>query len=392
MLALLAAPSVAQTPREVLERCGTQDVASTAAALRNAGAVGARLCLDVLLDRRLDPGPAGRSATELALPRFAAELRAELAPRVASESDPAWFARALGLVELAGTYDDASLVCALAEHAVPFAEDGTPFESVPLARRTLARIFARDLANIPTSHDFLARTSEPAQLAITGALSDVAQPRSLALLAEWLARGPEHPEFVVTALSTCARGQRAPFDERVRKIVRGRIESRRILAFRESILCVGWLEDEEAAEMLVELMRHDDAGVRRDAHWSLQRVTGARFAPDAERWSRWLAAERAWREEEFPRLVLALGGEDATASAEALNELLRHTFPRHELARAVAGRVAHLDGRPFVATCTALAQLGSPAALDPLLALDAGERADDEAAALAACLAALRGR
>ena len=59
------------------------------------------------------------------------------------------------------------------------------------------------------------------------------------------------------------------------------------------------------------------------ARETLELLTGQRMAP--ERWSAWLAAERAWFEEEGPNLLATLKGDEA--AAKLLAELKQRGHP-----------------------------------------------------------------
>lgn len=383
VLALLApatAKAPAQSLRQRLERCGADDVAQLTYELRAARDEGLQTCLGLLVRREFESTPAGRQAARDALCSSLPAVREELRALTLGDADEARLRSGLEL--LGATLELADLDLALALAARFPTDPEEPPESahaglVPL-RAAAAELFARHAEHLPRAAALLGELPEPYVSALISALGESRTPQALGRLGEWLARGNGREPELVNAIALGARGMRGPFDLRTREAVRARLDEEGARGFREAVLCTGWLEDEGATYQLARLLRSPHPGVRADAVWSLQRITGARHGTDPLRWARWLAAERDWRAQHMPRLLEQLSGPSAVARAAALNELARHRFPRHELAEGIAAGLIYLEGPLFVSACEVLRQLGSAAALDGLGRLALGARSEPE--------------
>jgi hypothetical protein len=394
-LACLAPRAPAQEPsrvRALLERCADDSVDRTASDLRALGAEGVRECLEAILRSELERRPAAKRAALAVLAGRAEAVRAAIAPLLDSGASTESRARGLEALAAAGTLEDLELAISLATSSpAATGPDGEPCVDPDVLDRLQActsTLFAREPDEIPRAQARIERCPGALAPALVAALGETGTPQGLALLGELLSRGTPHASSAVAAIATAAKGLPPPFDLRVRDAVRWTLERETPEGFREAVICVGWLEDDRSAALLVDLLDHASAGVRADALWSLRRITGARIEGDRERWSRWLDAEDRWRAERLPAMLASLETGAPAERAAALNEVLRHSFPRHEIALELALRVGRLDGAAFAAACEALAKLGSRAALPPLLELR-GEAPDP--AALDRCLAILAG-
>lgn len=380
--------------RALLERCTEPSVERTASDLRALGAEAARECLDAILRDELEASPAAKRAALAVLAGHAAAARVAILPLLDAGASPGVRARGLEVLASAGTLEDLELALSLAATfpLVP-GPDGDPCadpDVVDRLRASAAALFAREPDGLVHARSSIERCPAAWAPALVAALGESRTPQGLALLVELLSSGTSNASDAVAAIATAAQGLAPPFDPNVGDAVRWTLERETPGTFRQAVICVGWLEDERSAALLLGHLEHPSAGVRADALWSLRRITGTRLEGDPERWRRWLDAEERWRAEQLPALLSELETGQPAELAKALNEILRHSFPRHEIARELASRLERLDGAAFTAACDALAVLGSRAAVPALLELRAGATGP-RVAALERCLGLLAG-
>ncbi|MFT4539933.1 MAG: hypothetical protein ACI835_002382 [Planctomycetota bacterium] len=186
-----------------------------------------------------------------------------------------------------------------------------------------------------------------------------------AVFAQIRLTGPSHDEAVNTALI---------------KLMVDHVRSAPEREKRSAVVALGELEHPRAVEVLIPLLEAE-SGVASDALWSLQKITGMRFAADPFRWKHWFEQEIKWQHEAYPAVVQDLHGTDAAKAVAAIRTLATHHLHRklhsQELARA-------LDEGPRVRKpmiCSALQMLNSDDALPALLrAFDTEEERQRNAA------------
>ncbi|MCC7014671.1 MAG: hypothetical protein IT454_19070 [Planctomycetes bacterium] len=392
----LALGALAQAPRELLRDCAPDRLKTTLVELRRWGTVGLEECIALSVRGQFEATPAGHEVARATLREQWSTCMSMLRSKQAEPLSTGDLARVLALIGAVGTLEDLPL-------AVEFAATWPPDEvELDIQQATLAEaatrelalaisgVLARTSARFPSLEDVVGRCPGLATGAVIDAFARCERREALAALARALPSATEHASQIVSAISRAARRVAAPHDAATLRAVRALLDQPQRSGFREALICVGWLEDEESAERLVELLEHPSPGVRVDALWSLRAVTGARFKADAKKWAQWIGGERVWANSRLPSLLEELEQTDAVETSNALNELLRHSFPRHVLAEALARRLGRLQPEAFTAACAALAHLDSRAALPALESLDLGARSESERTALEACTSALR--
>lgn len=316
----------------------------------------------------------------------ASGLRVELGALALREATGQELETGLQRIGREGTLADIELAVLLAARIEePVAGSETPRGAQAL-RASASAVFARHAVKLPRLGSLLGERAQPWRGALIAAIGDSRTPQAVARLGEWLAIAGEDTRDTVAALSHAARGMQGPFDERARTAVRALLDRPGRAGYREAVLCAGWLEDDEATDALLDLLRSAHPGLAKDARWSLERITGVQLGPDALAWRRWLAEERDWRLEFLPGALDDLLGEDVSAQARALNEIVRHRFPRHELAQRLAGRLGALDGDRFRCACAALGELRSGTASEALRQVSEQDRPEPERLAAQAAL------
>lgn len=132
---------------------------------------------------------------------------------------------------------------------------------------------------------------------------------------------------------------------------------------------LGCVADADSAPQLLAALADPEAAVARSARGALEALAGNRGPREERAFETWLAGERAWEQEERPRLLEQLRAEDTARALEAASELARHPLFRHESSRAIAAELARTDADFVQGACAALVALRSAVAVDALVEL-----------------------
>ncbi|MCB9914134.1 MAG: HEAT repeat domain-containing protein [Planctomycetes bacterium] len=160
-----------------------------------------------------------------------------------------------------------------------------------------------------------------------------------------------------------------PADPIVEQRVAWLLESADPAMRREASLAAGRLELRESTGRLIDLLEDEDASVRANAAWSLQRITARRDKGDADRWRRWYAAEVGWWSDGAQQAFTTLRGSDLRQVGAALRELAGHRLYRHQIAEVVVGLLVREEPWLVQLACATLGSLRSGLAVAPLRAL-----------------------
>jgi len=388
-LALLCAlPAGAQTADELLRRCDPANVEATAAQLRQRGAPAAEACITLLVQGGEGATAASNAAALAALPAFLDELREALAGTT-REGSPVEKQRGLDVLGSVGFVRDLTLALELAA-AYPLCQNACVSETARAdLRGSATRIVARHLKDLAGIEQVLEHCPTEFMLPMLDALAANASREGLVALGRLLEGVEPSSGLLLVAIGRMARTVPAPHDPQLRASVRWILERDGGSGFREAVLCAGALDDELAVEPLIGLLEHENPGVRLDALWSLERITGTKLGPRKERWTNWCREQELWWDNHARARLEDLGSRDGAVRGAALNELLRRRFPRHPLARGLAEKLEVLKGADFQQACATLEGLGSPAALEPLRQIDRKRLGAPQQAALEKCLAKL---
>lgn len=133
-----------------------------------------------------------------------------------------------------------------------------------------------------------------------------------------------------------------------------------------ALLAAGGLRDHESLPRLVEVLDDPSGGVRGNARWALERISGRAFGNSQPRWTLWLESERQWHATMAPHWLEELRSSDYARAARALNELSQHDYRRDELAAEMCESLDVADARIRRQLCLALERLKSPEAVEAL--------------------------
>ncbi len=234
-----------------------------------------------------------------------------------------------------------------------------------------AGILQRDPRALETLRRWMLQAPLEIASALARALGQSAGPQALSALASSLGFRAELDADLLAEIAPLAARASKPLDEEVLAPLEDALKENDARVLRAAALALGHAQHGEALPRLVELLEHENRGVSAAAEWALEHSTGLRFRADGKRWRAWLRAERAWLEQNGPRLRAELHARAAEVAIRALAELSCHRWRRHELALAALTGLEHADPLVRRLACTALARIGSSAAAPGLvLALD----------------------
>jgi hypothetical protein len=291
------------------------------------------------------------------------DLRAHLARRAGESPADAERAAAIEALARCGLAADLDLMVRFA------AGDGEPEEEAPLSR-ALERGTERLLERDETAYGRIGSALARAPAGLRGVLLAAVDARQTEAGLHVLARvAEENADVAPVALARLARsGARArkPIDEGIRRVVRSILAEPSSGVLAEAALAAGSLDDDESIPRLLDLLGDARPGVRANAEWSLERLSGLELLGGADRWRAWYRAEQTWSRAVLPGLEKDLASGDRERIAAALDEIAGKRWQRHELAQRVA-RVLH-DPDPGLAAlaCDALRHLRSSAVREDL--------------------------
>jgi HEAT repeat protein len=160
-----------------------------------------------------------------------------------------------------------------------------------------------------------------------------------------------------------------PVAEEVSAAVRNALAQHPPDVLADLALIAGRFEDSAATGSLVELLSYPSPGVRANALWSLQRITGLGLHGEPVGWQRWYEDELAWWKTSADVELERLRSRDPGQVRMGIVALGKHRLQRERLALAVASTLDHEDGEIVMLACAALEQLGSRASVPALAAL-----------------------
>lgn len=252
--------------------------------------------------------------------------------------------------------------------AMPSADRNAPFPRVVEAFVEAAEAILRRDSRALRSVDFVIRgTHRALRHHLVKAVGATRSARGIEPLADLLGEDPRLDVVLLTQIARLGPSARPPIDVAILRNVREYLWSDDEQLVREAAHVTGVLDDFEAMQRLVELVRDPRTPIRESAHWALRRMTGLALRADARLWRSWYAAESSWYRERAPGLVESLRHETAGEVVKALSELARHRLHRHRLAVEIEAVLRHERAHVRRLGCIALRQLGSPVAVPALV-------------------------
>jgi len=246
----------------------------------------------------------------------------------------------------------------------------------PDLEATLIAIVARDPRTLVVL-DGLTRSVPPEVIAI---FVRAVETRGSAEAAAWLARCAERaPEVRGEALARLGRlAESLPnsLPEEAREVVRNVLAGIGSDALRDAVVAAGRMEDGDSIPHLIALLGEEDPGLRSDAVWALERITGLKLRERRERWEDWYAGELAWWRDRSDAAFADLESTDVATRTRALLELSSRRASRDRLALRVIPLLDHADSTTAKLAAWTLRSLRAKCGVGPLIrALDHAESA-----------------
>lgn len=157
--------------------------------------------------------------------------------------------------------------------------------------------------------------------------------------ASWIARcaqrAPDVRAEAIARLGRLSEGLPHPAPDEALDLVHSVLGGIPTDGLRDAVIAAGRMEDGEAIPYLIALLGEDDSGLRSDAAWSLQRITGLRLRERKERWEQWYAGELAWWRDRSEYVFSDLDSLDRATLTKALLEISARQSSRDQLALRV---------------------------------------------------------
>ena len=232
--------------------------------------------------------------------------------------------------------------------------------------RAVSRLLQRDpeaISRIEDDFQKIPRALMPTMLRAVGAAPSSS---ALSFLGERLDEAPELELIVLAQIGRVAAALRTPCAERVQTAVLMHLMSADPALRREACLTAGRMECLNAVSDLIDLLRDKDGGVRSNAHWALERLTGKSLAAEPDRWRTWYWNETRWWQEEAPALIDQVRSDDPTQISAAMRKFSSHKLHRHELAKELVSLLDYENDSVVRQACAALGVLRSSVAVPGL--------------------------
>jgi HEAT repeat protein len=253
-------------------------------------------------------------------------------------------------------------------------------------RAAYAAILRREPAALSNGMQVLRSCDSSAAKQFLFALSDLGDKRALPILDQCARSIPELAQQAVVLLPRVGPSGEPEFDKALVAWLVERLDPRRLEWTRASLRAIGALDDGSQVPALLDQLDSPQAGLREAALAALRQISGLKLAASKGAWSEWYARESEWQTTGRLEALSALESEDGGRVAQALSGFLEHTLYRDQRAEDVL--LVLKQGAPALRplACHALAKIGSPKALAPLVELFADpDEALAEAAWRAAC-------
>ncbi len=136
---------------------------------------------------------------------------------------------------------------------------------------------------------------------------------------------------------------------------------------KEACLALGRLKYLPAVPRLIELLNDRDFGVRSNAYWSLQNISGKSLPADPSMWTDWWANERAGSAIRFAALTDQIKSADENMIAPAVEELGELFLMRKEVIDTVTPLLKSKDFCVRAAACHVLGRMVDPKSIPALI-------------------------
>jgi hypothetical protein len=310
--------------------------------------------------------PSQREALLLALERHPiAEVRAAASKRLEGGASDEERCTVLEVLGRCGLAMDIDTMIRVAEGAQKLG-DGNLVP--PALTKATARLLSRDARTYARIGVLLPAAAFDVREALFAAIAQNARPESLLLLAR-LAR--DFPPLAPTSLARLGiAGAHAPrpVDDEVLGVVHGILAASGSPSLPEAVLAAGCLDDDASIPRLIDLLDDRRPGVRANAQWSLEALSGLGILGGSEGWRAWHRSEEAWFRTNLPKVKAALLGRDRGRIAGALEAIAGRHCRRHELAGLALPMLQNEDPEIAALACDTLRHLRSTVAVPDLQA------------------------
>ncbi len=234
-------------------------------------------------------------------------------------------------------------------------------ELEPYLRPALAKILGRD--PLASQKWLLAEwrdLKDPLLVPLVLALGDADKADAVAVLVE-IATWREDLAFLAIAqVRSIGPSPSEIVNAALIDVIHRRLDPSRTDRAQTYVQVLGELSDFSAVPQLLDLLGVEHEGLRKSALWALQRMSAMPMPASAALWRHWYQKELGWARTEREDTIARLTSRSRAEAVAAVQEIARHRYQRHELARALATALQSPDAEVRLAACRALGALASP--------------------------------
>jgi len=244
----------------------------------------------------------------------------------------------------------------------------------PELERAVLAIARRDAGSLSVLEGLARAVPAEVRLTFVRAVEGLGSLAAVSWMARCAERMPDVRPETLARIGRLAQALPHPAPEDALEFVRGVIAGFGSDALRDAVIAAGRMEDGESIPHLIALLAEEDVGLRADAAWSLERISGLQLRDRADRWAAWFEVELEWWRERSDSAFYELESADRAERTCALLEIGGRRMSRDRLSLRVAPLLQDPD--PTVAQLAAqtLRSLRSKVACAPLvLALERPE-------------------
>lgn len=138
---------------------------------------------------------------------------------------------------------------------------------------------------------------------------------------------------------------------------------------RTAAVYLAQVADETSVPVLIDLLGAESQGVRDNALFALQKLSGLTYPPKAEFWRLWYEGELEWFRKQSRRMPDELTCANDSRVAKAVQDIAKRRLRRNELANWLLLVEDHPKPHLRTLVCHALAQIGSKRPIPDLIRL-----------------------
>ncbi len=247
--------------------------------------------------------------------------------------------------------------------------------------KALTAVLLRDAAAFGTVESMASAVDPSLRPVLVEAIELTKKPVAAQILARWIEKRPEMRRECLPHLSRLSLALDGPLAPEILAPVRQLVEMGTEETIHEAVVCAGRLRDSDVIPALIRCLREGEYGLRAEALWSLQEISGLKLDEDPIPWTDWHDSETRWWSKRSRNAFAALTQGTKADKMAVLTDVSRLCAWREKLAAEIVIALDDADEEVATRTACELERLKSKVAIPALLDALAGDRPGVAAAA-----------